>query len=203
MWGYPISVEAVGMIYNKDLVPNPPKTFEEIVSIKLPAGKKAIMWDYNNAYFSMPLLMANGGYVFKKETAPITRPMSGNNGRCGERRQDDRMSLDRLSCDAGRRGLQRYGTPRSTKVRTGNDDLRPVGSDNLKTLGKKLRVAPIPSIDGQPEIFIGVVSQVSTLPARTRIWPKNSLNYLITDEGLASPQQGCVMALLPTRVIPK
>ncbi len=67
-WGYPMSIEAVSLVYNKKLVPVPPKSFEEIVALdkKLSAdGKKAILWDYNNTYFTWPLLAANGGYVFK------------------------------------------------------------------------------------------------------------------------------------------
>jgi len=67
-WAYPIAIEAVSLIYNKDLVPVPPKTFEEIFALdkKLSAqGKKAILWDYTNTYFTWGLLGANGGYAFK------------------------------------------------------------------------------------------------------------------------------------------
>jgi maltose/maltodextrin transport system substrate-binding protein len=67
-WGYPMSIEAVSLVYNKKLVPTPPKSFEEVIALdkKLSAsGKKAILWDYNNTYFTWPLLAANGGYVFK------------------------------------------------------------------------------------------------------------------------------------------
>jgi maltose/maltodextrin transport system substrate-binding protein len=67
-WGYPISIEAVALVYNKDLVPTPPKTFDEVIALdkKLSAsGKKAILWDYNNTFFTWPLLAANGGYPFK------------------------------------------------------------------------------------------------------------------------------------------
>ena len=70
VWGYPIAIEAVSLIYNKDLVPVPPKTFEEIFALdkKLAAkGKKAILWDFNNTYFTWPLLGANGGYAFKQK----------------------------------------------------------------------------------------------------------------------------------------
>jgi len=69
-WGYPISIEAIGLIYNKALVPTPPKSFEEIFALdkKLQAqGKHAILWDYNNTYFTFPLLAANGGYAFKQK----------------------------------------------------------------------------------------------------------------------------------------
>ena len=70
IWAYPIAMEAVSLIYNKDLVPTPPKTFEEIFVLdkKLAAkGKKAILWDYNNTYFNWGLLAANGGYAFKQK----------------------------------------------------------------------------------------------------------------------------------------
>ncbi len=67
-WGYPISIEAVALVYNKDLVPVPPKTFDDVIALdkKLSAsGKKAILWDYNNTFFTWPLLAAGGAYPFK------------------------------------------------------------------------------------------------------------------------------------------
>ena len=71
-YGYPISIEAVSLVYNKDLVPVPPKTFDEVLALdkKLKAqGKSAILWDYTNTFFSWPLLAAGGGYPFKKKAA--------------------------------------------------------------------------------------------------------------------------------------
>ena len=69
VYGYPMAVESIGLIYNKDLVSEPPKTFEEIPALdkKLAEqGKKAILWDYNNTYFTWPMMAANGGYIFAK-----------------------------------------------------------------------------------------------------------------------------------------
>jgi len=63
-WGYPMSVEAVTLVYNTDLVPTPPASFEEIAAMELDGSK--ILWDYNNTYFTMPMLMAGGGYAFQK-----------------------------------------------------------------------------------------------------------------------------------------
>ena len=59
VWGYPISIEAVSLVYNKALVKTPPKTFDEVIALdkKLAAdGKKAILWDYNNTYFTLSLI---------------------------------------------------------------------------------------------------------------------------------------------------
>ncbi len=67
---YPIAVEALSLIYNKDLVPNPPKTWEEIPALdkELKAkGKSAIMFNLQEPYFTWPLIAADGGYAFKFE----------------------------------------------------------------------------------------------------------------------------------------
>ncbi|MEN9383879.1 MAG: maltose transporter substrate-binding protein MalE [Pseudomonadota bacterium] len=67
-WGYPYAIEAVSLVYNKALVKTPPKTFEDVLALDKQLsgqGKKAILWDYTNTYFTWPLLAANGGYAFK------------------------------------------------------------------------------------------------------------------------------------------
>ncbi|MCQ5003188.1 maltose/maltodextrin ABC transporter substrate-binding protein MalE, partial [Escherichia coli] len=57
-------------INNKDLLPNPPKTCEEIPSLEkeLKAkGKSALMFNLQEPYFTSPLIAADGGYSFKYE----------------------------------------------------------------------------------------------------------------------------------------
>jgi maltose/maltodextrin transport system substrate-binding protein len=69
-WGYPLSVEAVALLYNKDLVPEPPRTFEEMIPLhyKLKTrGVRAIGWETGSAYFTWPLLAAGGAYVFQRK----------------------------------------------------------------------------------------------------------------------------------------
>jgi len=71
-YGYPISVESIGLIYNKDLVDEPPQSFDELAQLdaKLAKeGKKAILFDYGEPYYGWPLLAANGGYPFKRTDA--------------------------------------------------------------------------------------------------------------------------------------
>lgn len=69
IYGYPYAFEAVGLIYNKDLVKTPPRSFEEIFALHKELqkdSKSAIGWDYNNTYFTFGLLAANNGYAFKR-----------------------------------------------------------------------------------------------------------------------------------------
>ena len=56
-WGYPIAIEANGLIYNKALVTTPPATFEDVVRLDnalMAKGKKAILWDFNKSFFTWP-----------------------------------------------------------------------------------------------------------------------------------------------------
>jgi arabinogalactan oligomer/maltooligosaccharide transport system substrate-binding protein len=71
LYGYPKSVEAVALIYNKDLIPTPPATWDEVLAyasnkdIHDPANKKyAILWEVAGAYHSYAFVGSNGGYVF-------------------------------------------------------------------------------------------------------------------------------------------
>lgn len=68
-WGYPYAIEAVTLVYNKALVQTPPASWEEVFALDTrlaKQGRKAILWDYTNTYFSWPLLAAGGGYAFRE-----------------------------------------------------------------------------------------------------------------------------------------
>ena len=72
LWGYPISLEAIGLIYNKKLVNGaPPAQVSELVSFdqRLKTehpGLHSILWDYGSPYYSWGVLASGGGYIFGK-----------------------------------------------------------------------------------------------------------------------------------------
>lgn len=69
IYGYPIAMEAISLIYNKDLVSRPPKTWDDVIALDKTLrkeGKRAIHWMTDNTYFTWPLLTSGGGYSFKK-----------------------------------------------------------------------------------------------------------------------------------------
>ena len=72
LWGYPISFEAIGMIYNKKLVDGaPPTQLSELIPFhqKLKsehAGMNSILWDYSSPYYSWGVMASGGGYIFGK-----------------------------------------------------------------------------------------------------------------------------------------
>jgi arabinogalactan oligomer/maltooligosaccharide transport system substrate-binding protein len=72
-YGVPYAVENIGLMYNKDLVPNPPKTMDELVAtgeklIKEGKAKQVLsqfVSKVGNAYFAYPYLSAfEGGGIF-------------------------------------------------------------------------------------------------------------------------------------------
>ncbi|WP_407242014.1 extracellular solute-binding protein [Escherichia coli] len=67
-----MAVEALSLIYNKDLLPNPPKTWEEIPALdkELKAkGKSALMFNLQEPYFTWPLIAADGVMRSSMKTA--------------------------------------------------------------------------------------------------------------------------------------
>ncbi len=186
-WGYPISVEAVGLIYNKDLVPVPPKTMEEIGSMDIPGVKANIMWDYNNTYFTMPLLMAGGGYAFQKVNGSYDGADTGVNN-AGSIAG---VTLLKNMIDSGvmPTGVD-YGVMDSAmnKGETAMVINGPWAWSNLEQSGINFGVAPIPSVDGKPsKSFVGVLGAVINAASPNKDLAVEFIeNYMLTDAGLKS-----------------
>ena len=69
LFGMPMSAESVALIYNKALVPNPPKTWDEFLATakKLTTGDTfGFLYPENDAYFNFGFFRMEGGYVFGK-----------------------------------------------------------------------------------------------------------------------------------------
>ena len=148
-WGYPVSVEAQHLIYNRALIETPPSAFEDIPGLPLPTGNRRILWDYTNPYFTMPLLMAGGGYAFEKRDSP-----------------DDpiRTSIDTKGAIAGAEMLltliNRQFLPPDMTYQIMDEAMNagrvamvidgPWAWPNLAISGIDFGVAPIPSVGGRP-----------------------------------------------------
>jgi maltose/maltodextrin transport system substrate-binding protein len=184
-WGYPVSVEAVGLIYNKDLVPTPPKTMEEIATMDIPGVKANIMWDYNNTYFTMPLLMAGGGYAFKKVNGSYDGTDTGVNNAGSVAG----VSLIKSMIDNGvmPAGVD-YGVMDAAinKGETAMVINGPWAWSNLEQSGINFGVAPIPSVAGNPsKSFVGVLGAVINASSPNKDLAVEFIeNYMLTDDGL-------------------
>ncbi len=188
IYGYPIALEAVGLVYNKDLVPEPPKTFEEIEALdkKLAeSGKKAILWDYNNTYFTWPLFAANGGYPFKKTADGYDVKDTGvaNEG--------SKMAANLLKSMIDKGMMPKgadYGVMDSqfNKGELAMMINGPWSWGNLKKSGINFGVTTIPSINGNPgKPFIGVTAAtLNTASPNKDLAIEFIENYMLSVQGL-------------------
>ncbi|QNM98455.1 maltose/maltodextrin ABC transporter substrate-binding protein MalE [Chitinimonas koreensis] len=188
-WGYPISIEAVALVYNKDLVPNPPKTFEEIAALdkKLSAqGKKAILWDYNNTYFTWPLLAAGGGYAFKLKADGNYDPTDTGVNNAGALKGVETL---RALIDGGVMPKGSGYAEMEAGMAKGNVAMMingPWSWDNLKTAKINFGVAPIPSVGGKKAApFVGVLGcMINRASANKEVAVDFIENYLLSVNGL-------------------
>lgn len=189
VWGYPLSVEAIGLIYNKALAKDPPKTFEELFALDktlAKTGKHAILWDYNNTYFTFPLLAANGGYPFGRNPQGdyVATDIGVNNA--GAIKGAEMVA--KLITD----GVMPKGANYSTMEAAMNKgDIAmmitgPWAWSNLKKAKIDFGVAPIPSIGGKPsKSFIGVQgAMINRASANKALAVEFIENHMLTMEGL-------------------
>lgn len=188
IYGYPMAIEAVGLIYNKDLVPDPPKNFEDIEALdkKLATdGKKAILWDYNNTYFTWPLFASNGGYPFKKTSDGYDVKDTGVNN-------DGSMTAAKLIKDMIDSGVMPKGADygvMDSKFNKGEVAMMingPWAWGNLTKSGINFGVTTIPAIDGNPgKPFVGVTAAtINTASPNKELAVEFIENYMLSVKGL-------------------
>jgi maltose/maltodextrin transport system substrate-binding protein len=188
-WGYPISIEAVALVYNKDLVPTPPKTFEEVIALdkKLSAsGKKAILWDYNNTFFTWPLLAANGGYPFKLKADGTFDPADTGVNNAGA------LKGTELLAKMVKDGVMPKGAgyaDMEAGMAQGKVAMMINGAwswDNLKKANINFGVTKIPMVGGKKAApFVGVIgAMISKASPNRDVAVEFIENYMLSVQGL-------------------
>ena len=172
VWGYPLAIETIGLIYNKALVATPPASFEDLIELDRrlkPQGKSAILWAYNNSFFSWPLLAGPGGYVFGRNAQGElnTADIGINNAGAVQ----GALMLERLIRDGHMPKGARYAEMEGAFAR-GQVAMMingPWAWDNVRKVGIDFGVAPIPSIAGKPgKPFVGVLGCMVSAASRQK-----------------------------------
>lgn len=188
-WGYPLAIEAIGLIVNKALVPEPPKTFDEVIAIDQrlkKEGKSAILWAYNNSFFTWPLLAGPGGFVFGRDAQGNLDPKQVGVNNAGA--LQGALMLERLvgggHMPKGARYAQMEGEfAKGTVAMMING---PWAWDNVRKVGIDFTVAPIPGIGGKPgKPFVGVLGCMITAPSKIKDVAREFIeNHLLKVESL-------------------
>lgn len=189
VWAYPLSIEAIGLIYNKALVGTPPASFDDVIALdkKLSAqGKRAILWDYNKSFFTWPMLAGPGGYVFARTAAGDLNPQQVGVNDPGA--LAGAQMLERLVKEGHMPKGARYAEMENAFHR-GQVAMMisgPWAWDNVKKSGIDFGVAPIPSVAGKPsKSFVGVLGCMVAAPSKQKDIAREFIeNHLLKVESL-------------------
>jgi maltose/maltodextrin transport system substrate-binding protein len=191
IWGFPIALEAVSLIYNKKFVTTaPPDQLSEIPAFAKELKAKSpnvitIMWDYNTPYFSWPFLASGGGYPFRKTAGSYDVNDIGVNNEGAVKGLQAIVELINA-------GIMPKGASYSVmdqKMNSGELAMMVSGPwawANLRKSGIDFALAPLPGVDGSPgRPFVGVLAALIN-----RSTPNSDLavqfieNYVATSDGL-------------------
>jgi maltose/maltodextrin transport system substrate-binding protein len=191
IWGYPISLEAVSLVYNKKFVTGkPPTQLSEIPAFSKELKTKnpkviAILWDYNTPYFSWPFLASAGAYSFKKTADGYDVKDVGI---------DSPGALQGLQAivDLIKDGAMPKGATQAVmdqKMSTGELAMMingPWDWANLRKSGIDFGLAPIPGVAGNPgKPFVGVqTAMVNRSTPNADLAVQFLEKYVCTIEGL-------------------
>ena len=188
-WGYPLAIESIGLIYNKKLVPTPPKSFDEVIAMDrefAAQGKKAILWDYNKSFFSWPMLAGSGGYIFgRNDRGDLNVRDIGVNTPGAVAAADVLSQMIKrgiMPKGAGYAEMESgFSRGEVAMMITG-----PCAWDNARRSGIDFGVAPIPSVNGHPsKPFVGVLGCMIAAPSKVKDIAREFIeNYLLRVENL-------------------
>lgn len=188
--GYPVGIESLSLIYNKDLLPTAPKSWEEIVELdkKFKAEKKnAIMWNLSEPYFTWPVVASNGGYAFKYADGKYNVNDIGVNNEGSQKGLQfvvDMVKNKVINADMD------YAIAEASfnKGETALTINGPWAWGNIEKSNINYGVAVLPTLNGQPsKPFVGVLSAgINAASPNKDLAVEFMENYLLTDSGLES-----------------
>ena len=188
VYGYPIAMEVVSLLYNKDLISEPPTTLKgvEAEHQRLSAqGIEAISWDYRNVYFSWPVFAGSGGYSFgvANRVYDLSDVGVDTDGAVGAVAGiKDLLDSGVLSAGAD------YGTM-MTGFKTGQTAMiinGPWAWSEIRDAGINVGIADVPTVSGDPgKPFVGVLAAgISAVSTNHELARQFMEDYLLTESGL-------------------
>jgi len=190
LYGVPYASEAVALYYNKDLVPTPPATWDELKAIakKLQDDKKVeqgYVLQENDAYHFFPIMSGFGGYIFGRDAKGVLNPKDIGIDNPGSLKAAE--ELDSMV----KSGLLRAGVSYNTMTdlfKAGKAAMLITGPwelPNMRKSGINFGVAPIPKMAGTPRPFVGVQGFMVNKFSKNELLAKTFLTeYIATDDAM-------------------
>ncbi|MFC1233470.1 maltose/maltodextrin ABC transporter substrate-binding protein MalE [Vibrio sp. F74] len=186
--GYPVAIESLSLIYNKDLVATPPKSWEEVEALNAKLqkdGKTAIMWNLKEPYFTWPLMAADGGYAFKYTSSGYDVKDAG----IATDGVKASMNFVKGLIDKGIISSDMDYSVSEAAFNKGNTAMTingPWAWGNIEKSGINYGVATLPKFNGKSsKPFVGVLTAgISTASPNQDLAVEFIENYLLTNDGL-------------------
>jgi len=162
LYGVPYAIENVALIYNKDLIPVLPSTFEGLLTTAkgltdIEAGKYGLLIQEPDPYHTFPLFSAGGGYVFGYDANGVLNPCNvglDNAGAVAGAKLLDQMVKDGIEIAGADYGMVTglFNQGKLAAMIGG-----PWTLADAKKAGINYGVAAVPTIGGKaPGVFSGV-----------------------------------------------
>ncbi len=189
-WGYPLAIETTGLLYNKALVPVPPRTFEELIQLDRrlrPQGKHAILWHYNKSFFSWQVLAGAGGRIYDRDARgdfDASLVQVNNEGALAGAEMIHRLVRDGHMPKGANYAEMEGGFARGEVAMMISG---PWAWDNARRAGIDFGVAPVPGLKpGQySKPFVGVLGCMIAAPSRQKDIAREFLEqHLLRPEAL-------------------
>lgn len=161
LYGYPRAAETYALFYNKSLVKEAPKSFDDVLAFSKTFTDKSknrygIMWEVGNLYFNYMFIASDGGYLFGKDGTDKNDIGLANDGAVAGLKEFAKMK-EALPIKSGdinsdiKRSLFNSGD-------VAMDITGPWELGGYKAaLGDNLGIAPIPTVNGKTAItFSGI-----------------------------------------------
>lgn len=190
VYGLPYGVEAVALVYNKDLVPTPPATWEELKTIakKLQDEKKVdqgYVLQQADAYHFEPLLTGFGGYIFGKNPDGSYNPADLGFDNAGAMKAaaelDSMVKAGLLRKDVTYDIMMSLFKEGKSAMMFGG----PWVLSDLRAAKINYGIAPLPKMATTPKPFVGVQGFMVSAFAKNKLLAKSFLTeFLATDEAM-------------------
>jgi len=192
IWGYPIGLETVTLIYNRNLISSPPTDLARLVSISQEMkirnpGVIPILWDYKRAFYSWGILASAGAYVFSKAGTSYDL---GNIGIANPRAIEGLTEIIALVKAGVLPKSVSYGVAEELMAqgRLAMTISGPWAWPNLVKSGIDFALAPIPGVKGNVgRPFVGVsVAYLNRSSPNQDLATEFLENYFLTEQGLTA-----------------
>ena len=191
VYAVPYTVEAIALFHNKKLLPNPPRTWAELVQTSLrltdrTRGQFGFVLQQNDPYHSYPIFSGSGGFIFRQGADGTFNPNNlglDSPGGIAGARLIERMLRDGVMPSgidySGMTTLFKEG--RAAMVMTG-----PWAIADFKAAGVDYGIARIPAIDGNPaRPFVGVQGVMLSAFSVNKLLAATFLNdFVATDASM-------------------